>query len=31
MEEEWQGLLEANQTIYIYGAGKIRKKILKHN
>ena len=29
MEKEWQELLEANQTIYIYGAGKIGKKILK--
>ena len=28
MEKEWQELLEANQTIYIYGAGKIGKKIL---
>lgn len=28
MENEWQELLETNQTIYIYGAGKIGKKIL---
>ena len=29
MEEEWLKLIEENQSIYIYGAGKIGKRILK--
>lgn len=29
MENEWQKLMETNQNIYIYGAGKIGKQILR--